>query len=342
MSNSFVPGYVLGGSVIEDHQAYRFRFYMLTIHGVEILDPEADVRRPAFRRVVVRRIHPVVALEDYRNLLDAFQDVVVELAALDGTPAPRILEAYGREGRVHAVVLEPLEGVSLHRIVAGLHEREQPLPVPVALTIARELLPLWRGTARPRLRLRDVVISPAGRVRAWPELASEERMMNATEDPDFTYAPYLPPEEIRGKGQGQRSDTYRLGVLLYELLGGQLPFLAGADTFQEIVRRVIGEPLPPIHSLRPELPERLAALVDRATAHQPAGRFASWDELSTRLAEAQASLEPMDGEALGDWVRSLPAEIHGDTMPSIDAAVLDHWRMLPKHGYGPVSLPRRA
>lgn len=343
MSNTFVPGHILGGSVIEDHQAYRFRFYMLTVHAVEVLDPEANATPPSIRRVVVRRIHPVVAVEDYRSLLDAFQDVVADLASLAGSPAPRILQTFGREGRVHAMVLEPLEGVPLDRIAAALHERGEHVPVELALAIAHELLPLWTiaGAARPRLRLRDVVLSPTGSVRAWPELASEEKMMNATEDPDFTYLPYLPPEEIRGKAQGERSDTYRLGMLIYEMLAGQLPFVTGADSFQQILRRIVKDPVPPIHALRPELPRRVAALLDRATAHRPAERFASWQELSSRLAEIRDELPPTGPQQLAAWLRSLPDEVHASTDPALDPAALDDWRSLPSQGFVEVSVPER-
>jgi serine/threonine-protein kinase len=83
----------------------------------------------------------------------------------------------------------------------------------------------------------------------------------------------MAPEVIHGQPAGERSEVYSVGVVLYQMLTGQLPFRA--DSMPALMLRIAHEPHPPIRVLRPDLLAGLDAFFDRALAKDPAGRFES-------------------------------------------------------------------
>jgi tetratricopeptide (TPR) repeat protein len=105
-------------------------------------------------------------------------------------------------------------------------------------------------------------------------------------------AAYMAPEQALGQPVDGRTDLYALGVLLYELTTGRLPFLG--DDPLTIVSQHLHAPVVPPRALRSDLPRALEAIILRLLAKDPAQRFASAAETSAAL---QASLTAIDGEA---------------------------------------------
>ena len=111
---------------------------------------------------------------------------------------------------------------------------------------------------------------------------------------------YMSPEQIRMEALTQQTDIYSLGVTMYRLLTGRLPFRA--STQAGLSYAILNtEPKRPI-SLRPELPPLLDAIVMKAMSRDPAERYQSWLEFGKDLSQAFASLR-LVGDSVSDSER---------------------------------------
>lgn len=102
---------------------------------------------------------------------------------------------------------------------------------------------------------------------------------------------YLPPEQANGKGSTIKSDIYSMGILMYELLTGEIPYKG--DVAVEIALKHIKEPLPSIKEVLPSLPQTIENIILKATAKNPKNRYNDaremHDDIKTALDEARSN-----------------------------------------------------
>ncbi len=105
---------------------------------------------------------------------------------------------------------------------------------------------------------------------------------------------YLPPEQASGQGSTLQSDIYSMGIVMYELITGELPFKG--DNAVEIALKHLKEPLPDIREKLPNVPNSIANIIKKATAKNPKNRYNDaremHDDLKTCLDDSRA-LEPI-------------------------------------------------
>jgi eukaryotic-like serine/threonine-protein kinase len=109
---------------------------------------------------------------------------------------------------------------------------------------------------------------------------------------------YIAPEQASGQDVEPATDVYSLGVVLFELLTGRVPFTG--ESFVSVAMQHVAEPPPSVLDLRPEVPLRVATAVDRALAKSPADRFATMHDFADELEACLAGLgdEPAEDATL--------------------------------------------
>lgn len=115
---------------------------------------------------------------------------------------------------------------------------------------------------------------------------------------------YLAPEQLNGEGVDRRTDIFSVGVVLYQLLTGRLPF-QGAST-AETMRKILLEPPPPLSQQSDVDPADLQPLIDKALAKKKDERFQSCSEMAEALARLSKKLEAQIQMAAVEPVRLMP------------------------------------
>ncbi len=112
---------------------------------------------------------------------------------------------------------------------------------------------------------------------------------------------FMSPEQLEGRNLDGRSDQFALGVSLYQLLCGQLPFRA--ESMPRLMQKIATEDHPPIRSVRPELPESIEPILNRVLSKSADDRFATCAEFAVALrACAQQLAPPKPAQAEHEWL----------------------------------------
>src|SRR5918997_1881515 len=209
-----------------------------------------------------------------------------------GLSHPNIVSVYDRgeaEGTYY-IAMEYLDGRSLKdRIVA-----EGPLPIVSAIEVARQILHAVgfahrRGIVHRDIKPHNVLLADDGTGEGESRFKVTDFGISRTTASQMTEAgsivgtaQYLSPEQARGASVDQRSDIYSVGIVLYELLTGRLPFTG--ETPLEIAMKHLSEIPKPPSEIRPEVSADLDMVVLRALAKDPEDRFQSAEEMERELA----------------------------------------------------------
>lgn len=193
----------------------------------------------------------------------------------------------------HFMVMEFLDGESLE---ARLEKRGALQPAELA-PIALQLLTALGAAHRAGVLHRDLkpdnvflVREKAGH-RDFVKLIdfgiskfSQDAALNLTKTGTMMGTPYyMSPEQARGKGPvDARADLYAVGVILYQAVSGQLPFVA--DTFNDLLFKIVLEAAPPVTIHAPFLDPRFAAIVSKAMAREANDRYQTAEELADGIA----------------------------------------------------------
>src|SRR3954452_15257171 len=248
------------------------------------------------RRVAIKILNDRHANDD--QFVERFRREAKNAAALSH---PNIVSIYDRgeaEGTYY-IAMEFIDGRTLKELIVS----RGPAPLTVAVEYARQILSALRFAHRHGIVHRDIkphnaLVDAEGRVKVADFGIARAGTSQMTEAGSIVgTAQYLSPEQARGAAVDQRSDVYSLGIVLYELLTGNVPF--NGDTPVEIAMKHLSALPEPPSALRPEVPRELDLIVTRALAKDPAERYQSAEEMDADL-EAflrGAAVSPVTEEA---------------------------------------------
>jgi eukaryotic-like serine/threonine-protein kinase len=130
---------------------------------------------------------------------------------------------------------------------------------------------------------------------------------------------YMAPEQLTRKPMDHRADIYSLGVVLYELLAGERPY-EGSNELQLLQARVSKQPIIPIATRRPDLPESLCDIVTKAIEQDPEQRYHTCRELQRALEQViHQSTMPIGTQEIAKLVAELQAEPEWGKLPAAGA-----------------------
>jgi eukaryotic-like serine/threonine-protein kinase len=232
------------------------------------------------RKVAIKILH-----ERYANDAQFVERFRREATHAAGLSHPNVVSIYDRgeaEGS-YFIVMEYVEGRTLKELIVT----RGPCPVPVAISYVRQVLAALRYAHRNGIVHRDikphnVLVDHEGRVKVADFGIARASSSQMTEAGSIIgTAQYLSPEQARGAPVDESSDLYSTGIVLYELLTGEVPFTG--ETPVEIAMKHLSQVPPAPSMIRPEIPRDLDLIVLRALAKEPGDRYRSAKELDRDL-----------------------------------------------------------
>jgi serine/threonine-protein kinase len=208
---------------------------------------------------------------------------------------PNIVTVYdlGDDNGTPYIVMECVEGEPLDKLIRSDSE----FPLADRLRILKEVCEALGYAHRNNVIHRDVkpaniFVQPDGSAKLLDfgiaRLEKRDQDMSLTRTGHLIgTVPYMAPERLRNEDVDGRSDIFAAGVVLFQMVTGQMPF-TGADSV--LMQKILTEPPAPLNSIRPDLPAALQAIVDRALAKAPDDRYPAAEEMAADLAAVIAEL----------------------------------------------------
>jgi serine/threonine-protein kinase len=262
------------------------------------------------RSVAIKILHADMSQDD--SQLERFRREARAAARLSHPHVVTVIDAGEDDGRPF-IVFEYVEGETLKERI----RRVGRLPVAEAIAYTIEMGRALIAAHAERIVHRDVkpqnvLIDVEGRAKVTDfgiarsleldGLTAAGRVLGTTD--------YVAPEQAIGDGATQQADIYSLGICLWEMLTGDVPFKG--ENQVAVAMQHVRDPVPDVQKLRPEVSSVLASVVDRATRKELKNRYATVDEMVHDLEQALA-IEARRGGQLTDEATTVLRALPGDT-----------------------------
>jgi hypothetical protein len=263
------------------------------------------------RSVAIKLLHADMSQDD--SQLERFRREARAAARLSHPHVVTVIDAGEDDDGRPFIVFEYVEGETLKARIRRLGR----LPVAEAIAYAIEMGRALIAAHAERIVHRDVkpqnvLIDAEGRAKVTDfgiarsleldGLTAAGRVLGTTD--------YVAPEQAVGEGATEQADVYSLGICLWEMLTGDVPYKG--ENQVAVAMQHVRDPLPDVQRLRPEVSSVLASIIDRATRKELQNRYADVAEMVHDLEQALA-IEARRGGQLTDEATTLLRALPGDT-----------------------------
>lgn len=208
----------------------------------------------------------------------------IEAQAAAGLMHPNIVNVYdvGEENNIYYIVMELVEGITLKKYI----EKKARLSVKEAISIAIQVSMGIEAAHNNRIIHRDIkpqniIISREGKVKVTDFGIAKAATSNTITSNVMGSVHYTSPEQARGGYSDEKSDIYSLGITLFEMLTGRVPF--NGETTVAIAIKHIQEEMPSPRDYVPEIPVSVEQIVFKCTQKSPDRRYPNMAELISDL-----------------------------------------------------------
>lgn len=218
----------------------------------------------------------------------------VEAQAAAGLMHPNIVNVYdvGEEKGVYFIIMELVNGITLKRYIEKRKRLSPREALTVAIQVAMGLAAAHRGHIIHRdIKPQNIIISKEGKVKVTDFGIAKASTSNTITSNVMGSVHYTSPEQARGGYSDEKSDVYSLGVTLYEMLTGKVPF--DGETTVAVALQHIQDPFPSPREVVPDLPYSVEQIVLKCCEKSPDRRYQTMDELA---ADLRRSLNDPDGD----------------------------------------------
>lgn len=249
--------------------------------GMSVIYKAVD--RALGRTVAVKILRP--SLTSDPSFLEKFRN---EARAVANLAHPNIVTVYdvGSDGPTHYIVMELVEGTDLKKIIKD----NGALPIDRAIEISMQIcaglgFAHRSGLVHADVKPQNMLVTPQDVVKVTDfgiaQALSQHTQPQQKADVVWGSPHYFAPEQARGEQPTPQADVYAVGIVMFELLTGDLPYVGSNQ--QELAMAHIREPIPNVGELRPGIPDRLSKMIYRAMAKDPRDRYRDADQLGNIL-----------------------------------------------------------
>ena len=250
------------------------------------------------RPVAIKLMHRSIAADS--DQLERFRREARAVARLNHPHIVTVIDA-GEDQGAQFIVFEYVEGETLKERIRRCGRLPVPEAVAYAIEVARGLRAAHeQGIVHRDVKPQNVLVDAEGSAKitdfgiarslAEEGLTADGKVLGTTD--------YVSPEQALGHIVTPQSDVYSLGIVLFEMLTGEVPF--SGDNQVAVAMRHVREDVPDVQSRRPEISSALAAIVDRATAKRLERRYRDAPSMLADLEDALAIETARAGQATGE------------------------------------------
>lgn len=237
----------------------------------------------------------------------------VEARAAASLSHPNIVSVYdvGNDGDIYFIVMEYIDGCTLKDLINRKAPFSNQEVISISLQVASALEHAHaNGIIHRDIKPQNILVSSSGKVKVTDFGIARAASSTTTSGEAMGSVQYFSPEQAKGGFVDAKSDIYSLGIMMFEMITGTLPF--DGETPVALAMKHIKEPLPDILKLNPNASESLIKIINKATQKRPYARYQSASQL---IADLKAALSDDSGK----FVSIKDEEDEGKTITMSDA-----------------------